>query len=112
MRRGNAPVVVRGADAVAQQQASLELPRVEHPPKEFSTAETHYRYLLEQPHGGTQNTMATIPVWDGLWTSGNNSMPRAITEPYFRCGELISWQTGVSHARRLEPIGRTRGRPR
>jgi hypothetical protein len=51
-----------------------ELPPVEQPPQEFPNAEAHYRYLLEQANGGTQHTMETIPQWNGLWTSGRNSM--------------------------------------
>lgn len=61
-------------------QAGLDLPPVEYPPREFATAEEHYRYLYEQADGGTKHTMATIPVWDGLWTSGNNSMPSLFLE--------------------------------
>ena len=51
------------------------MPAVEPPPKPFKTAEEHYKYLLEKAHGGTKHTMSTIPVWDGLWASGNNTMP-------------------------------------
>lgn len=61
--------------AATSEQAKMPLPAVERPPKDFATAEDHYNYLLEQAHGGTRHTMATIPVWDGLWSSGNNSMP-------------------------------------
>ena len=50
-------------------------PEVEYPPQNFATAEEHYNYLLEEADGGTQHTMATIPVWDGLWSAGYNSMP-------------------------------------
>ena len=45
------------------------------PPRDFTTAEQHYNYLYENADGGTQHTMQTIPVWDGLWQSGNNTMP-------------------------------------
>ncbi len=62
-------------NAVGREQARLPLPRTELPAKPFKTAEEHYAYLLEKAHGGTKHTMADIPVWDGLWTSGNNSMP-------------------------------------
>jgi hypothetical protein len=51
-----------------------ELPAVETPPQQFPDAEAHYRYLLDQAGGGTQHTMETIPQWNGLWTSGRNSM--------------------------------------
>jgi hypothetical protein len=68
------------AVAAAEEQAALPLPAVELPPKGFATAEEHYAYLLEQAHGGTEHTMATIPVWDGLWGSGNNTMPAIFLE--------------------------------
>jgi hypothetical protein len=61
-------------------QAQRPLPKVELPPKEFKTAEEHYEYLREKAHGGTKHTMATIPVWDGLWASGNNTMPSIFLE--------------------------------
>jgi hypothetical protein len=51
-----------------------DLPAVEAPPRTFATAEEHYKFLLEQAKGGTQHTMATVPQWGGLWTSGRNSM--------------------------------------
>ena len=59
---------------------SGENPEVEYPPQDFATAEAHYNYLLEQANGGTQHTMATIPVWDGLWSAGYNSMPSIFLE--------------------------------
>jgi hypothetical protein len=62
--------------ATADEQARLPMPQVEAPPKPFKTAEEHYKYLLEKAHGGTKHTMSTIPVWDGLWASGNNTMPQ------------------------------------
>jgi hypothetical protein len=49
------------------------IPAVEQPPRKFATAEEHYRFLLDAANGGTQHTMATIPQWNGLWTSGGNS---------------------------------------
>jgi hypothetical protein len=55
--------------------AATTMPPLEKPPREFATAEEHYNYLLEQAEGGTQHTMQTIPVWDGLWQAGNNTMP-------------------------------------
>jgi hypothetical protein len=71
-----APARAQGAaDAVGREQAQGSLPAVESPPEDFATAEEHYRYLYEKADGGTQHTMATIPVWDGLWGSGNNTMP-------------------------------------
>ena len=61
-------------------QVELGLPPVEPPPREFATAEAHYRYLYAAAEGGTAHTMSTIPVWDGLWTSGNNTMPGLFIE--------------------------------
>ena len=61
-------------------QALRELPPVEPPPRDFATAEEHYAFLFEQAGGGTEHTMATIPVWDGLWSSGDNSMPSIFLE--------------------------------
>ena len=55
-------------------------PAVEYPPRAFATAEAHYNYLMEEANGGTQHTMATIPVWDGLWSAGYNSMPSIFLE--------------------------------
>lgn len=46
-----------------------------YPPQNFSTAEEHFLYLQEQSNGGSQHTMATIPVWDGLWVAAYNNMP-------------------------------------
>ena len=69
-----------GPGSSEEQRARMPLPEVEPPPRDFSTAEEHYNYLLEQADGGTEHTMATIPVWDGLWGSGNNTMPELFLE--------------------------------
>lgn len=45
------------------------------PPQNFTTAEEHYLYLYEEATGGLEHTMATIPVWDGLWVAAYNNMP-------------------------------------
>jgi hypothetical protein len=68
------------AGATAQEQATLPLPAIELPARDFATAEEHYAYLLDRANGGTEHTMATIPVWDGLWGSGNNTMPAIFLE--------------------------------
>jgi len=60
--------------AASHAQTSAPLPPVEKPPRNFATAEEHYRYLYEHADGGTTHTMETIPVWDGLWASGDNTM--------------------------------------
>jgi hypothetical protein len=70
----------QGTTPAVLEQARTFLPDVEPPPREFATAEAHYRYLYEQADGGTEHTMATIPVWDGLWGSGNNTMPNIFLE--------------------------------
>ena len=69
-----------GPGSSEEQRARMELPEVESRPRDFATAEEHYNYLLEEADGGTQHTMATIPVWDGLWGSGNNTMPGLFLE--------------------------------
>lgn len=56
-------------------QAYTTLPALEPSPRDFATAEEHYRYLYDLADGGTQHSMETIPVWDGLWGPGNNTMP-------------------------------------
>jgi len=80
------------ASAAAEKQAQLSLPQVELPPETFATAEAHYNYLLKEADGGTEHTMATIPVWDGLWSSGNNTMPSIFLED----GTLaVAWSPGA-----------------
>ena len=64
-----------GARAPAAGLFGPPLPPVERPPKNFATAEEHYRYLHDQARGGTRHTPATVPAWSGLWTSGMNTMP-------------------------------------
>ena len=69
-----------GPGSSEEQRARMQLPEVESRPRDFATAEEHYNYLLEEADGGSQHTMATIPVWDGLWGSGNNTMPSLFLE--------------------------------
>ncbi len=66
-----------GSTTLAQEgsMASKSMPSVMQPPRQFATAEEHYNYLYERANGGTHHTMSTIPVWDGLWQSGDNTMP-------------------------------------
>jgi hypothetical protein len=68
------------AGVSGRDQANMPQAEVVPPPKAFETAQAHYAYLYEQADGGTAHTMATIPVWDGLWTSGNNTMPAIFLE--------------------------------
>ena len=65
--------------------------KTEPPPKQFATSEEHYQYLLEQAHGGTKHTLATVPRWDGLWnTAGNNHMDAFIEGPGLQGGKVRS----------------------
>jgi hypothetical protein len=76
-----------------EEQFVLPVPTVEKPPREFKTAAEHYTFLLERAHGGTKHTMQTIPVWDGLWGSGNNTMPAIFLEN----GTLANaWRPGAT----------------
>ncbi len=71
-------ILALGGTSARAQEGSLAattMPDLELPAREFETAEAHYRYLYEQADGGTEHTMESIPVWDGLWESGNNTMP-------------------------------------
>jgi hypothetical protein len=65
----------RQSGGTVEDQFVLPVPAVEPPPRDFKTAEEHFNFLLERANGGTKHTMQTIPVWDGLWGSGNNTMP-------------------------------------
>ncbi len=56
------------------------VPPVEPPPESFATAAEHYEYLYDAADGGTTHTMETIPVWDGLWGSGGNTMASLFLE--------------------------------
>lgn len=72
-----AAVATVAVPALAQEGslAATTMPQPTPPPREFATAQEHYEHLYEQADGGTEHTMRTIPVWDGLWQSGNNTMP-------------------------------------
>src|SRR5262245_15453242 len=83
----------RESGATVEEQFELPVPAVEPPPQDFKTAEEHYNFLLERAHGGTTHTMQTIPVWDGLWGSGNNTMPAIFLEN----GSLANaWRPGAT----------------
>ena len=69
------PQTAGEAGASGRDQARLRQAELVLPPRKFAAAEEHYQYLYEQADGGTEHTMETIPVWEGLWTSGNNTMP-------------------------------------
>ena len=47
--------------------------RAEKPPKEFATSDEHYEFLLAIAKGGTQHTLASVPRWDGLWSTAGNT---------------------------------------
>jgi hypothetical protein len=76
----SAPALAKPDDVVIGAPGPYPLPAVEQRAKDFQTAEAHYRYLLGAAHGGTTHTMADIPVWGGLWTSGDNTMPSLFLE--------------------------------
>ena len=83
----------RQSGGTVEDQFVLPVPTVEKPPRDFKTAEEHYNYLLERANGGTKHTMQTIPVWDGLWGSGNNTMPAIFLEN----GTLANaWRPGAT----------------
>jgi hypothetical protein len=83
----------RQTGGTVEDQFVLPVPTVEKPPRDFKTAEEHYNFLLERANGGTKHTMSTIPVWDGLWGSGNNTMPAIFLEN----GTLANaWRPGAT----------------
>ena len=47
--------------------------KAEKPPKEFATSDEHYEYLFAMAKGGTRHTLASVPRWDGLWTTAGNT---------------------------------------
>ncbi len=59
---------------LTQSSDRVPLTAVEPPPRDFATAEEHYLFLLEEADGGTVHTMATIPVWDGLWVPDGDTV--------------------------------------
>jgi len=74
------PVHAQDSNQGIASQDNQAMPEVVPPPREFATAEAHYRFLLEQADGGTQHTKTSLPDWNGLWTSGNNTMPGLFLE--------------------------------
>jgi hypothetical protein len=59
--------------------------KVVPPPKEFASSKEHYEYLLKQAKGGTKQTLASVPRWDGLWvTAGNTHMDAFISPSGFQ----------------------------
>ncbi|HET7132588.1 MAG TPA: hypothetical protein VFJ95_10090 [Gammaproteobacteria bacterium] len=63
--------------------------KVEPPPKQFASSEEHYKYLLEQAHGGTKHTITSVPRWDGIWnTAGNTHMDIFIDGPGLQGGTV------------------------
>jgi hypothetical protein len=47
---------------------------VVRPPMQFSSAEQHYKYLLDRARGGTKHTATSLPDWSGIWQSGITTM--------------------------------------
>ncbi len=59
------------------------------PPREFATSDEHYEYLLAQAKGGTTHTLASVPRWDGLWsTAGNTHLEVFIDGPGGLAGKV------------------------
>ena len=44
------------------------------PPKQFSSAEEHYKFPLDRAKGGTKHTVTSLPDWSGIWQSGITTM--------------------------------------
>ena len=44
------------------------------PPKQFSSAAEHYKFLLDRAKGGTKHTVTSLPDWSGIWQSGITTM--------------------------------------
>jgi len=56
--------------------------KAEKPPRNFATSDEHYEYLLAQAKGGTRHSLASVPRWDGLWsTAGNTHLESFIDGP-------------------------------
>jgi hypothetical protein len=66
--------MLAAASVFAQSSDLVPTFEAEPPPRDFATAQAHYRFLYEQAEGGTAHTMATIPVWDGLWVPGGDTV--------------------------------------
>lgn len=62
------------ADVRAQSSDDIPSIDIEPPPRDFATAEEHYEFLYERADGGTTHTMATIPVWRGLYVPSGDTI--------------------------------------
>jgi hypothetical protein len=49
------------------------VPAAVPPPQNFQTSTEHYEYLKRLYNGGTVHTHASVPKWEGLWSSGGNN---------------------------------------
>ena len=67
------------ASAAAQEQAELPLPRSSGR-RRISRRRKSITTTSRESERRHEHTMATIPVWDGLWGSGNNTMPAIFLE--------------------------------
>jgi hypothetical protein len=70
----------------SQSSDAIPVIEAEPPPREFATAEEHYQFLYDQADGGTQHTMSTIPVWDGLWVPGGDTVAQLFLDGGTRRG--------------------------
>jgi hypothetical protein len=77
--------VAMSAPALSLAQSTNPLAvEVVPPPREFKTAEEHYKYLKRQALGGTVHTYESVPKWEGLWEASWNSIAlRGGVSPFF-----------------------------
>jgi hypothetical protein len=69
------------ATALAQREA------VVRPPEQFSSAEAHYKYLLERAKGGTKHTVNSLPHLVGHLAVRYHDHEH---EPFRRCSAVAS----------------------
>ena len=67
-------LLIASDDSFAQSSDDVPTFMIETLPEEFATAEDHYRYLYDRADGGTTHTMATIPVWEGLYVPAGDTI--------------------------------------
>jgi hypothetical protein len=62
------------------------VPAAVPPPQNFDTSTEHYEYLKRLYNGGTVHTHASVPKWEGLWSSGGNNGQGNL---FLEAGEII-----------------------
>ena len=78
------------------------------PPKQFSSAAEHYKFLLDRAHGGTKHSLTSLPDWSGIWQSGITTMSMrhpvdAPCRPHTGRATSRSRKRSVSSARCIRP---------